>query len=118
VTHRGDVYDADFPLAGPHPAVVVTREEAIPVLSAVTVVLVTSTVRGHPAEVALDGPHLDLHEHSVLNCDDLATLPKRLLQRYRGHLSPGQLSALDRALAIALGIDGGRGWGRESAAGQ
>jgi mRNA interferase MazF len=106
VIHRGDVYDADFPLAGAHPAVVVTREEAIPVLSAVAVVLVTSTVRGHPAEVALEGPHLDLHEHSVVNCDDLATLPKRLLTRYRGHLSPEQLVALNRALTIALGLDG------------
>lgn len=103
--YRGDVYDADFPLAGTHPAVIVTREQAIPVLSAVTVVLVTSTVRGHPAEVPIDGAHLDLHEHSVLNCDDLATLPKRLLTRYRGHLSPRQLAALDRALAIALGLD-------------
>ncbi len=109
--YRGDVYDADFPLAGTHPAVVVTREQAIPVLSAVTVVLVTSTVRGHPAEVPLDGTHLDLHEHSVLNCDDLATLPKRLLTRYRGHLSPLQLVALDRALSIALGLDSGRGPG-------
>jgi mRNA-degrading endonuclease toxin of MazEF toxin-antitoxin module len=63
----------------------------------------------HPAEVPLEGPHLELHEHSVLNCDDLATLPKRLLTRYRGHLSPEQLAGLDRALAIALGLGGGRG---------
>ena len=48
--HRGDVYDADFPLAGAHPTVVVTREGAIPILSAVTVALVTSTVRRHPAD--------------------------------------------------------------------
>jgi mRNA interferase MazF len=108
VIHRGDVYDADFPLAGPHPAVVITREEAIPVLSAVAVVLVTSTVRGHPAEVPLEGSHLDLREHSIVNCDDLATLPKRLLNRYRGHLSPGQLAALDGALMIALGLDDAR----------
>jgi mRNA-degrading endonuclease toxin of MazEF toxin-antitoxin module len=39
VIYRGDVYDADFPLAGTHPAVVVTRGQAIPVLSTVTVVL-------------------------------------------------------------------------------
>jgi mRNA interferase MazF len=105
VIHRGDVYDADFPLAGPHPAVIVTREEAIPVLSAVAVVLITSTVRGHPAEVAIEGDHLDLHDASVINCDDLATLPKRRLTRYRGHLSPPQMVALDRALMIALGLD-------------
>lgn len=107
--HRGDVYDADFPIAGPHPAVIVTREQAIPVLSAVAVVLVTSTVRGHPAEVALDGEHLDLRDGSVVNCDDLATLSKQRLTRYRGHLSPGQLAALDRALAIALGLDASLG---------
>jgi mRNA interferase MazF len=111
VIHRGDVYDADFPIAGTHPAVVVTREQAIPVLSAVTVALVTSTVRGHPAEVPLDGTHLDLHGHWVLNCDDLETLPKRLLTRCRGHLSPGQLRALDRALEVALGLGGGQGLG-------
>jgi mRNA interferase MazF len=105
VIHRGDVYDADFPLAGPHPAVIVTREEAIPVLSAVAVVLITSTVRGHPAEVAIEGDHLDLRDASVINCDDLATLPKRRLTRYRGHLSPPQMVALDRALTIALGLD-------------
>lgn len=103
--HRGDVYDVDFPLAGPHPAVVVTREEAIPVLSAIAVVLVTSTVRGHPAEATLEGPHLDLHDGSVANCDNIATLPKRRLQRYRGHLAPDQIRALDRALAVALGLD-------------
>lgn len=103
--HRGDVFDADFPLAGAHPAVVVTRETAIPVLGAVAVVLVTSTQRGHPAEVVLEGPHLDLRDGSVANCDDLAMLSKRRLQRYRGHLAPDELVALDRALAIALGLD-------------
>jgi len=108
VIHRGDVYDAEFPLAGPHPAVVVTREEAIPVLSSVAVVLITSTVRGHPAEVPLEGSHLDLRDPSVINCDDLATLPRRLLRRYRGHLSPTQIAALDRALMIALGLDDAR----------
>jgi len=109
VIHRGDVYDADFPVAGPHPAVIVTREQAIPVLSAVAVVLVTSTERGHPAEVVLDGEHLDLRDRLVANCDDLATLSKQRLVRYRGHLSPPQLAALDRALAIALGLDASLG---------
>jgi len=105
VIHRGDVFDADFPLAGPHPAVVVTRETAIPVLNAIAVVLVTSTRRGHPAEIVLEGSHLDLYEGSVANCDDLATLPKHRLEHYRGHLTPAQIAALDRALAVALGLD-------------
>ena len=103
--HRGDVYDVDFPLAGPHPAIVVTRDQAIPVLGSVTVVLVTTTVRGHPAEVAL-GPsgELDLAD-SVANCDDIATLPKARLGRYRGRLSLEEGLALDGALKVALGLD-------------
>ena len=103
--HRGEVYDADFPIGGPHPAVVVTREQAIPVLSSVAVVLVTTTVRGHPAEVSL-GPssHLDLAD-SVANCDDIATLPKARLGRYRGRLNVEEVMALNRALSIALGLD-------------
>ena len=47
---RGEVWDADL---GPivRPVVVATRETAIPVLSRLTCVVVTSTVRGHVAEV-------------------------------------------------------------------
>ncbi len=84
--------------------VVLTREEAIPVLNSVTIALVTSTRRGHPAEVGLSGEHLDLHDESVINCDDLATVPKRLLGKSRGYLSVGELADLDRALKIALDL--------------
>lgn len=102
--HRGGVYDVEFPRAGPHPGVVLTREEAIPVLASVTVALITSTRRGHPAEVSLDEAGLDLRAGSVINCDDIATLPKRMLGRSRGHLGSTHLHDLDRALGIALGL--------------
>lgn len=103
---RGDVVEADFPLAGRHPAVVVTREVAIPVLSSITVVLITHTRRGHPAEVALSpGPELRLDGESFANCDDLATLPKRRLVGHRGSLSAQEVRQLDRALAVALDLD-------------
>jgi len=95
----------EFPRAGVHPGVVLTREEAIPVLASVTIALVTSTRRGHPAEVSLDDDGLDLRSGSVINCDDLATLPKRMLGRSRGYLGPEKIRDLDRALAIALGLD-------------
>jgi len=104
VIQRGDVYDADFPLAGTRPAVVVTRGTALPVLSSVTVVGVTSTVRGHRAEVPLNRAE-GLDHPSVANCDQLFTLPKRRLGRYRGHLGPERLRQLDDALRLALGLD-------------
>lgn len=100
---RGDVFDADLPDAGRHPVVVVSRQESIPHRSNVTVVLVTSTVRGHVAEVALDESH-GLDHPSVANCDEIYTVPKRILSRRRGRLSVTDESALNRALKTSLDL--------------
>jgi len=101
--NRGDVYDADLPI-GPHPVVVVTRDRAIPVLRNVCVAVVTSTIRDTPTEVPV-GPAEGLSRDSVVNCDGLVTLSKRVLGRYRGALGPGATRQLDDALRIALGLD-------------
>jgi mRNA-degrading endonuclease toxin of MazEF toxin-antitoxin module len=46
-----------------------------------------------------------LPEPSVVNCDNLVTLPKSLLDRERvGRISLEQTAALDRALRYALDI--------------
>jgi mRNA interferase MazF len=101
--NRGDVYDVRFP-SGRRPAVIVTRERAIPVLTNVTVAEITRTVRGAPTEVPL-GPAQGLRSECVANCDNLATLPKGTLDRYRGTLGPEEIRLLDTALRIALGLD-------------
>lgn len=79
---RGDVFEAELPDLGVRPVVVVTRQEAIPVLTRVTVVVVTSTIRGHPAEVPL-GPEQGLAQECVANCDDILTIGKERLRRRR-----------------------------------
>jgi mRNA interferase MazF len=89
---------------GRHPVVVITRERALPVLGSVTVALVTSTVRGVPTEVPV-GREQGLDRDCVVNCDDLATLAKPVLDRYRGSLGPEAVRRLDDALRIALGLD-------------
>ncbi len=101
---RGEVWDVDL---GPvvRPAVVVTRETAIPVLSSLICVAVTSTVRGHPAEVELARSH-GVREPSAANCDWLITVPKDRFLRRRGELDPLTARRLDAALVIALGLDG------------
>ena len=101
---RGDVFDAEIPNAGPHPVVVVTRAEAIPVLSSVTVVLITSTIRGHVSEVRVAGEE-GLDHESAANCDNVFTLSKRRLSRHRGSFGPEKLRELNDALRIALGLD-------------
>ena len=101
---RGAVYDVDWPDLGLRPAVIATRPTAIPHLTNVTVVLVTTRVRGLPTEVELGAAH-GLIEGSVANCDNLLTIPKTALATRRGMLGPAELHALDHALRIALALD-------------
>lgn len=77
---------------------------AIPVLSRLVCVAVTSTVRGHPAEVELSRAH-GVDEPSVANCDWLITLDKDRLVRRRGVLDPITTRRLNAALVLALGLD-------------
>jgi mRNA-degrading endonuclease toxin of MazEF toxin-antitoxin module len=103
VIARGEVWDADL---GPvvRPVVIATREAAIPVLARLSCVVVTSTVRGHPAEVELTRSH-GVREPSVANCDWVINLAKDRLLRRRGSLDPITVRALNAALVLALGLD-------------
>jgi len=92
--------------------VVLTRDEAIPVLARVTVAVITSSVRGHPAEVPLGSEH-GLDHDSVANCDDIVTIGKALLSRCRGSLNVSDIVRLDKALCVALGIE--LAWGPPTA---
>lgn len=99
---RGDIYDAQTP-GGPRPVVVVTRDDALPLLTAVVVAAITSTVRGHVAEVEV-GPDEGVREPSAVNCDNLYTIPVSSLGRRRGSLGVAKIAELDRALVVALGL--------------
>jgi mRNA-degrading endonuclease toxin of MazEF toxin-antitoxin module len=100
---RGEVWDADL---GPivRPVVVVTREHAIPVLSRLVCVAITSKIHGHPAAVELSRAH-GVQEPSFANCDWLITVAKDRLLRRRGSLDSVTTRRLDAALAVALGLD-------------
>ncbi|HKH78369.1 MAG TPA: type II toxin-antitoxin system PemK/MazF family toxin [Solirubrobacteraceae bacterium] len=100
---RGEVWDADL---GPivRPVVIATRETAIPVLARLSCVVVTSTVRGHVAEVELTRSH-GVREPSVANCDWLVNVAKDRLVRRRGSLDPVTIRRLNTALVLALGLD-------------
>jgi len=100
---RGDVFDADVAEAGPHPVGVVSRQSAIPVRSKVTVALVTSVVRGHPAEGSL-GPEHGLERESVANCDEIHAVRKDRLTRRRGSVGLQRMGAVEGALRLSLGL--------------
>ena len=59
--------------------------------------------RGLPTEVPLGHEH-GLDHDSVVNCDNLFTLPKSLIGRRRGELDPESLDRLRSALLIALDL--------------
>jgi mRNA-degrading endonuclease toxin of MazEF toxin-antitoxin module len=100
---RGEVWDADI---GPivRPVVVVTREQAIPVLGRLLCVAVTSKVHGHPAAVELSRSH-GVTEPSFANCDWMITIAKDRLLRRRGALDVITIRRLNAALVVALGLD-------------
>lgn len=102
---RAEIYWADLgPPAGRRPVIVLTRDAAIPVLSAVLVAPVTRTVRDIASEVPL-GPEEGLPEECVAVCDSLATVPKeRMDDDPVGRLDATRLPELDAALRFALGI--------------
>jgi mRNA interferase MazF len=101
--NRGEIRDVELP-EGRRPVVVITRDRAIPVLANLTVAALTGTVRGLPTEVPL-GPEHGLARECVVNCDNLFTLPKRVLGRRRGELDPVSLERLGTALRIALDLE-------------
>lgn len=104
LVNRGDIFDADLPEFGVRPVLVVTRQVAIPVLSAITAALVTSTVRGIASEIPLNSEH-GLDHGSVASCDNLIAIEKVALGRRRGTLAFEDLARLDDALRFALQLD-------------
>jgi mRNA interferase MazF len=103
VIARGDVWDADL---GPivRPVVIITREVAIPVLSRLTCVAITSKVLDHVAEVELSRAH-GVEEPSVANCDWIINVATDRLLRRRGGLDSLTLRRLNATLVLALGLD-------------
>ena len=101
--NRGAIYDAE---AGARrgPVVVLTRDRAIPLLANVTVAAITTRIRGLATEVPVDVQH-GLNRDSVINCDNLFTIPKSTLGRRRGSLDPESSARLRTALILALGLD-------------
>ena len=86
------------------PIVILTRDSAIPYLTALTIAPITTSIRSIPSEVVLtegDGLFTDC----AANCDNLQTIPKAKLGSFITHLSPRKLHELRDAVMFALGFD-------------
>jgi mRNA interferase MazF len=98
-TEHGEIWEARLDKL--RPVAIVSRDDVAGRRATTTVASITSTVRDVPTHVPVD--HRDgLAQLSVINCDELQTIPKTDLTRRIGRLSETKITALDEALRFAL----------------
>ena len=106
--NRGDVCWYTFKMPDKkRPVLILTRDSAIPVLNAVTIAPITSTIRSIPTEVILtedDG----LPGICAANFDNLQTVPKTNIGDRIARLTSGRMKEAAAAAAFALGFDSER----------
>jgi mRNA interferase MazF len=86
------------------PVLVLTRELVIPQRTQVTVAPVTSAVRGLSVEITV-GQANGLGRESVVNCDNIVTIPKSALGERIGYLLPQQEDELTAAIHAAFDLE-------------
>ncbi len=95
---QGEIWWAEVPNAGRRPVLVITRDQAIPVLRTVLVAPVTRTVRNIPTEVPV-GPDEGLPDRSAASFDNVQPIPKAVLTQRVGDLGARRRTAICGALA-------------------
>ena len=85
---QAEIWLMETPNRKRRPVLIVSRNEAIPVLNNVVVAPVTSTVRDIPTCIPIASDHGVDHD-SVATFDNLAAVPKSVLTMRFGELGPG-----------------------------
>lgn len=86
------------------PVLVLTRDLVIQQRTQVTVAPVTSTARGLSVEIPV-GRQNGLGHDSVVNCDNIVTIPRTALGERIGYLLPQQEAALTAAIHAAFDLE-------------
>ena len=101
---RGEVWLGELPApVGRRPVVLLSRDSAYQVRSAVTVSPVTRIIRNIPVEVRLDAGD-GLPSRCVANLDDIATIPKTLIRQRISVLSAEKMHEVEAAIRFALDL--------------
>lgn len=103
--NRGELWLLDRPKPDKRrPVLVLSRQALIRSLHTVTVVAVTSTLRGAPTEVEV-GVDEGLKKPSCVNLCNIFTVTQNELVRFVGSLPSEKMARVCRALVIASGCD-------------
>jgi mRNA interferase MazF len=97
---RGEIWCAEVGSKG-RPFLIITRDEAIPVLRTVLAAPITRTIRHIPTEVPL-GISEGLPVASAATMDAVFALPKSMLVRRMGALGPERRHEVCNALSAAI----------------
>lgn len=100
--NRGEVWWVEEPEIGRRPALLLTRQDAIPLLRKVLVVPANRTRRGIPTEVPLDEDD-GMPAPCVLSLDNIRIVPKALLTQQITRLGFERMAEVCRALTHATG---------------
>jgi mRNA interferase MazF len=95
---------ARMPGGETRPVLMLTREAVQPHLNALTVAPITARIRGLQTEVPV-GVRNGLDHESVVNLDNISTVPIALLGRRVGFLFEDQEDALSAALIAAFDLE-------------
>jgi mRNA interferase MazF len=98
---RGEVWWVEVPDAGRRPALVMTRDAAIPMLNRLIVAPATRTIRNIPTEVILDAED-GMPAECVLSLDNLAVVAKSSLNGRITTLAPTRMADVCAALTAAI----------------
>jgi mRNA interferase MazF len=97
-----EIWWADLPKpAGRRPVLLLSRDDAYPVLNKFVAAEITATVRNIPIEVSL-GSVEGMPKPCVVNCDNLRTISKVLLVKKIAKLSQKRVHEVKRAVGYAL----------------
>ncbi len=99
---RGEVWWYEHPSGGRRPYLILTRDEAIPVLNRVLGVPATRTVRDIPTEVALDAGD-GMPQPCALTLDNVESIRPSLCTERITLLGPERMEVVCRALAATTG---------------
>ena len=84
---------------------ILTRSSAIPFLTGITVVPITTTIRGIPSEVLLTPSEDGMFEDCVVNTDNIQTIQKANLNEFITQLSQEKMRQVRAAIEFSLGFD-------------
>ncbi|HEY5318050.1 MAG TPA: type II toxin-antitoxin system PemK/MazF family toxin, partial [Solirubrobacteraceae bacterium] len=103
---RGEIWWCELPGVGRRPAVVLSRDAAIPRLRRALIGPCTTTIRGIPSEVLLEPGEDPIPRTSAVNLDSVESVSLGVLVERLGRVSDDRMRQICAALEVAVDCAG------------